>query len=488
MADSARHTAAGGAPANAPGAGVQGSARGRDGALTVLVVDESSAGRDRKKTALAGAGFRVEAMPGSAALSFLDAHVVGLVVLDIKPPDMHGFDLSGEIKKRHPGALVLQTSATFTAPEARVAALETGADAYLVEPMEERELVATARALMRVRAAEAARLETELRFAEFAQASPDVLWIYDARERRFPFISPAFSELFHRPPEDAVNDPNLWYSMVHEADKHKLHDVIARCLAGERVSLEYRIVRPNGSICWLRDLAFPLPDEAGGRFVGGLARDITERVETEEQRELFVRELNHRVKNTLAIVQSLASQSRLGASTLIEFESTFTARLHALAHAHDLLTLTNWEGTTLGDVVQGAVGAFSAMDGERPRIVSSGPPVWIDANMAVTLSLAFHELATNAIKHGALSNAKGRVDISWTFDPPKGPSGVDVIWRESGGPPVKAPKRRGFGSMLIERVLAHEMEGPVQLAFQPGGVECRFRLPFSAKVKAVRAP
>jgi PAS domain S-box-containing protein len=455
--------------------------------MTVLIVDDSVTARDLKNRVLANAGFRVNATSMAAALDYLDENGVGLVVLDIKPPDMRGFDLSREIKKRHPGVLVLQTSPTFTTPEARVAALETGADAYLVEPMEERELVATASALMRVRAAEAARLETELRFAEFAQASPDVLWIYDARERRFQFISPAFTELFQRPPEDAVNDPNLWYSMVYDADKHKLHGLVERCIAGERVALEYRIVRPDGSICWLRDLAFPLPDAAGSKFVGGLARDINERVETEEQRDLFVRELNHRVKNTLAIVQSLASQSRLGATSLNDFESTFTARLHALSHAHDLLTLTNWEGTTLSDVVQGAVGAFNAMEGERQHITSSGPPVWIDANMAVTLSLAFHELATNATKHGALSTAKGRVEITWTFDPAQAPKGVNVLWRESGGPPVKTPKRRGFGSMLIERVLAHEMDGPAQLAFLPGGVECRFRLPFSTKVKAVRA-
>ncbi|KAB2913846.1 MAG: PAS domain-containing protein [Hyphomicrobiaceae bacterium] len=449
---------------------------------TILVIGEDGPRRQAKASALRGAGYTVEeAGTAAAALELLMQVPIDLAMVDIELPDMHGFELRRAIKATYPSILVLKTSGTFAASVGPV--IELGADAYLAEPMEDTELVATVRALLRMRDAETARTETELRFAQFAEASPDVLWIYDAGRNAFDYVSPAFEELFGRKREDVLCEPSLWLSSVHAGDRIAVAEIVRRCLAGERVSIEYRIVRPDGSERWLKDVAFPIREGVGAvRRVAGLARDVAGVKEVEAQRELLIRELNHRVKNTLAIVQSLAGQSRLAADSLEEFERAFTGRLHALAKAHDLLTRTNWKGATLEEIAREAVAPFGEAKGAGSRIACQGPVVWLDPSTAVTLSLALHELATNAAKFGALSNAHGQVDIRWAADDEAAPTAIDLSWTESGGPQVKQPARRGFGSMLIERALGYEAEGDVKLEFLPQGLAFQVRFPLSSKV------
>src|SRR5262249_31808698 len=196
-------------------------------------------------------------------------------------------------------------------------------------------------------------------------------------------------------------------------------------------------------------------------------------------------ELNHRVKNTLAIVQSIASHSRQAALSPDEFHKAFTSRLHALAEAHDLLTQTHWKGALLQQVIDAALKPFAGNERALDRISANGPVVWIAANTAVTLTLAFHELATNATKYGALSNDNGRIDVVWTPDPGQAAKELHLHWREKGGPPVTPPIRKGFGTMLMEKVLAYEADCQAQLAFAPTGLEFHFRLPLSDNVSLV---
>ncbi len=449
---------------------------------TILVIDDDGPRRQAKSSALRSAGYTVEeAETAAAALELLMQKPIDLAMVDIELPDMHGFELRQAIKAKYPSILVLKTSGTFAADAGPI--IELGADAYLVEPMEDTELVATVRALLRMRDAETARTETELRFAQFGEASPDILWIYDAMRNAFDYMSPAFEELFGRKREDVLRVPALWLSSVHVGDRIAVAEIVHRCLAGERVSIEYRIVRPDGSERWLKDVAFPIREGAGHvRRVAGLARDVTGVKQAEKQRELLIRELNHRVKNTLAIVQSLAGQSRMAAGSLEEFESAFTARLHALAKAHDLLTRTNWKGATLEEIVREAAAPFGEASGAGSRITCEGPVVWLDPNAAVTLSLALHELATNAAKFGALSNTEGQIAIRWAADSETEPAAIDLSWTESGGPEVTAPTRKGFGSMLIERALGYEAEGDVKLEFLPQGLAFQVRLPLSSNI------
>jgi PAS domain S-box-containing protein len=450
---------------------------------SVLVVDDNDSGRYLKVRALRSAAFDVqEAATAQAALDQLEKNATQVVILDVKLPDMHGFELCRAIKNRYPTISILQTSATFTSAEDRIAGLDIGADAYLVEPMEEPELIAIVRALLRVRQAEAARRSTEILFAQFAQASPDLMWIYDIDKGRFEYISPSVMNFLGHVPEDVLRDPNLWLSKIRDEDRPAVLGMITNT-RGQDEPVEYRIVR-DGNEMWIRDKPFLLPGDTGSRMrVAGLARDVTQAKRADQQRDLMIGELNHRVKNTLALVQSLATQTGHTAASLEEFETAFTTRLHALAAAHDLLTDTNWEGTTLHHVIKTAVAPFTAREGRIAHIDIAGPTVWLNSNTAITLALAFHELVTNAAKYGALSTDTGRVTISWVANPVVNPTEVDLSWRESGGPAVQPPSRTGFGSMLLERVLAYEADGKVDLSFPTSGVEFNFKLPVSEKVR-----
>jgi PAS domain S-box-containing protein len=196
-----------------------------------------------------------------------------------------------------------------------------------------------------------------------------------------------------------------------------------------------------------------------------VARDVTERKRFERHQQLLVGELNHRVKNSLAIVQSLAHQSFQGSFAPEDAIGRFQGRLQALAGAHNLLTLKNWDAASIKDVVDDALLPFCSHN--RCRI--EGPEVPIPPQTAVSLALALHELATNASKYGALSNDSGSICVSWTVEDDQ----LDFRWTERGGPPVVQPERRGFGTRMIERTLASEFGGTVDLDFASEGLTCR---------------
>ena len=213
--------------------------------------------------------------------------------------------------------------------------------------------------------------------------------------------------------------------------------------------------------------------EVTGIFVEG--QDVTERLRGEQHLRLVVNELNHRVKNTLATIQAVASQTFRNAEDLPGAQKSFTQRIMALARANDLLTGENWEGASLSDLV---AGASVTLSGNEPgRFTASGPEIRLSPKAALSLSMAMHELGTNAVKYGALSNETGTVDVSWRIDPSANGDRMHIEWRESGGPAVEPPKRRGFGSRLVERGLAGELGGTVQLEFEPSGVVCVIEAP-----------
>ena len=210
----------------------------------------------------------------------------------------------------------------------------------------------------------------------------------------------------------------------------------------------------------------PLVDDDGaitGIFVQG--HDVTERKRFERHQQLLVGELNHRVKNTLSIVQSLAHQSFHANIPSADAIKRFEGRLEALARAHSLLTAKNWEAASVSEVVRGAIAPFCPDD----RCTIDGPDVRLPPQTAVSLALALHELSTNAAKYGALSNATGTIHVSWSATDDE----LDFRWVERGGPPVQVPDRRGFGTRMIERTLASEFGGTATLDFAPEGVTCR---------------
>jgi two-component sensor histidine kinase len=195
------------------------------------------------------------------------------------------------------------------------------------------------------------------------------------------------------------------------------------------------------------------------------------RAELEQLR--LAAELRHRVKNTVAVVQSIARQTlRSDAPAAAE---TFHARLNALARAHTLLTEAGRTALDIGAVVEGALEPFRAREPAPLRV--AGPELTLDAQAASTLTLVLHELATNAAKYGALSVPGGQVDVTWTTGGEAGDAPVSLTWQESGGPAVEPQPRRGFGSLMIERSIAHELGGRATLEFLPAGVRCRVEIP-----------
>lgn len=191
-----------------------------------------------------------------------------------------------------------------------------------------------------------------------------------------------------------------------------------------------------------------------------------ERLRAWQHEQLLMAELDHRVKNTLASIQAIVSQTSRTAVSLAAFTEGLNRRIRSMSRAHSLLTQSRWEGVSIDTLIREELAAYKA---EHANFALDGPDLMLRPKIALALSLAIHELATNAAKYGALSVSAGRVDVSWRFD---SSAGLDLFWRESGGPPVGLPDRRGFGSTLIERALAIETGGRSVLTFEPTGVTC----------------
>jgi PAS domain S-box-containing protein len=237
---------------------------------------------------------------------------------------------------------------------------------------------------------------------------------------------------------------------------------INQALATGRATNERWHVRKDGNRFWGSGLIMPL--KHGGPGLLKIMRDETERRRSDELRKLLIGELDHRVKNMLAMVRSLADQTLENVDSLAAFKKAFTSRLFALAGAHDLLTRETWVSADLENLVYSALQSWI----EDGRVEVSGPPIRIGPKQALALSMALNELATNAAKYGALSAAGGRVELTWRRERGE----CEIRWTERGGPPVSPPSRHGFGMRILNRALAMELERPVELLFDPEGVTC----------------
>lgn len=248
--------------------------------------------------------------------------------------------------------------------------------------------------------------------------------------------------------------------------------------ADGRAANERWHVRKDGSCFWGSGVMLPVEDGAPDAFVK-IFRDSTEERRAEERQRLLIAELNHRVKNTLAAVQSLADQTLKSAATPEAFASAFQARVLALAAAHDLLTREAWHGADMAEIAHTILQTWA----EDGRASISGPSVRVSPKQALAVAMAFNELMTNAVKHGALSVPHGRVSLSWTRG-----SGCEIQWVERGGPTVSPPKRQGFGLRVLGRALTAELGKPVELRFEPAGVRCSIHLDPEPGVLPTRTP
>ena len=264
-----------------------------------------------------------------------------------------------------------------------------------------------------------------------------------------------------------------WWAFDPEVQE-RLRDAVARAAQGETVRYDTPIRVGEGARITIDFQIAPLRDHTG-RIIELIPSgvDITERAASEASRELLLHELSHRVKNTLAMVQSIAGHSARGAGSTDDFMMTFRGRLRAVSACHDLLVETEHRSAAMDDLIARQVRPYS---GEGERVSLSGPDIDVPGELAHALSMVLHELATNASKYGALSTGQGRVEVAWDHSDEH----LHLTWTERGGPAVRAPERRGFGSRLISQSLEHTFDARVDVTFEPEGLQARFAIPHSA--------
>jgi PAS domain S-box-containing protein len=271
------------------------------------------------------------------------------------------------------------------------------------------------------------------------------------------------------------------FARTHPDDRDVDEELYRRQVKGEIgfYSVEKRFVRRDGRAIWCSIRSSTVRD-ATGNFLYGVrvVQDITARKEADLRQKLLMDELNHRVKNTLATVQSLATQTARGTHSPEAFRQSFEGRLIALSQAHDQLTERRWANADLRAIVTAATAPFAR---GSDRIVISGHDVTVTPRMALTLAMVFHELTTNAVKYGALSAPAGRVDVNWRIGAGAAQT-LEIGWLESGGPIVAEPQRRGFGSRFIEGSVSAELNGEARLAFDQSGLRCAIVVPLEHTV------
>lgn len=330
--------------------------------------------------------------------------------------------------------------------------------------------------------AEAVLREGEERLRQFGEASSDVLWTRDAETLRWEYLTPAFEAVYGLGREEALgrDDLQAWAGLILPEDRGRALDAIRRVRGGERVTFEYRVRRPiDGRVRWLRDTDFPIRDADGQvRRIGGVGHDATEEKRAQAVQAVLVAELQHRTRNLLGVVRSLARRSVEPSPGLDEYD----ARLAALGRVQGFLSRSPLYTVPLAELVGAELEA--AGDGASGRATAGGPAVELPGEGVQAVALALHELATNAVKHGALAQPSGRLAVTWRVEADDdGGRRLVVDWRESGvampgggGPPA----RRGYGSELITEALPYQLGAETELAFGPDGVRCRIVLPAGA--------
>jgi PAS domain S-box-containing protein len=314
-------------------------------------------------------------------------------------------------------------------------------------------------------------------FLSVVEASRDCIRVISA-EGFVEYMNAQGQALFEIEDFEGRNRSRYWPDMWPEVSRPEVEHALRRAMAGEASAFRAICPTAKGDPRWWDTTVSPILDE--GRVIRVLAtsRDVTGEMRSESHRQLLVNELNHRVKNTLATIQSIASQSLRNAGVDLAVRGAFEGRLMAIAATHNVLTDENWSAASLRQIIDGSVTPYRANPGQ---LTISGDDLRVSPKPAVVMALAFHELAINALKYGALSVAGGHVEIHWSVE---GGDRLEIDWTEQGGPAVRPPERRGFGSRIVELALPGELGGQVDVDYRVEGLHCRISSPLSALDRA----
>ncbi len=323
--------------------------------------------------------------------------------------------------------------------------------------------------------AEIALRESENRFQQFANASSSGHWIRDAETLRMEFVSPSIATIYGTEPDALLGDIKYWAATVLPEDRETAGHHIAQACRGDPAIHEFRIRRDDGSFRWIRDTDFPLFDENGNvQRVGGIAEDVTETKMAVEHQGVLLHELQHRVRNIMAVIRSMAVRSADGAADVEDYKTSLAGRLLALARVQTLLTRQANAGGWMRDILESEIGAQAHSENQYEL---TGPDIMLSPKAVEVLTLAFHELSTNALKYGALSVSRGKVTVTWTLFEKREKTWIAIDWVEEGAPSRAPPTRRGFGSELIEARIPYELRGTGKTTIEPEGARCHIEFP-----------
>jgi len=316
---------------------------------------------------------------------------------------------------------------------------------------------------------------SETRFRDLLESAPDAMVVVD-HAGRMTLVNGEAERMFGYSRDELLGQSVDYLAPDSLRERHQalvaafMSDPAARQMGPGR---ELRGRRKDGREFPI-EVSLNFLGQGDGRVVVSAIRDISDWKAAAELQNLLIHELNHRVKNVLASVHSIALQTLTSAASPAEFNAAFVDRLMALSRSHDVLTRKDWSGASLRELADEQVQPYESDD--RRRVTLNGPDVHLSPRAALTLGMVLGELATNAAKHGALSDGGG-VDIDWRVDDREQGRWLTLSWREHGGPSVAPPTRRGFGATLIERALRHELAGSSRLTFAADGVVCDLEFP-----------
>ena len=472
--------------------------RGTNDKVNVLLVDDQPAKLLANEEILRSLGENlIKASSAREALEFLLKNEAAVVLIDVCMPELDGFQLAAMIREhpRFQRTAIIFISAVQVDDVDRVRGYEMGAVDYVPVPV----VPAVLRAKVKIfaelyrKTRQLERLNTELerrvseRTAELKASNVRLVQSEQGRSLALAAgqmgswdFDPATGEckwdegqhhifgvergLFQ------VTVDNI-RAMIHPEDWARLLESGRRMARGERtVQSDFRVVRPGGSVRWCTGTAAASFDSADRLVrVSGVTIDVTERKEAEERQDLLAREVDHRARNALAVVQSIVRLTR--ANNVEGYVAAVEGRIKALARAHALLSDARWHSADLGALVAEELAPYRA--GEVDKVQVTGPNVSLPPHMAQGLALALHELATNAAKHGALSSLLGKLSLTWQLRP----DFLVLQWIETGGPRVAPPSARSFGLKVIRTSIENQLNGKAIFEWAPTGMQCTLAIP-----------
>jgi PAS domain S-box-containing protein len=349
-------------------------------------------------------------------------------------------------------------------------------------------ILGTAYVYMTLRAAEMrlALAQSETRFRTVVEHAPEGILVISVDQGRFIEANENACRMFGLSREQLQNTSLLDISAPIQANEEPAADAakayIQRALEGATPAFVWYHLDGTGNEfpCEVRLVLLPSSE---GPLVRGSITDITERVRSEQRQALLMRELDHRVKNNLATVLSLTEQSAADADSVDELRRSLTGRIRAIADLHRRLAHKQWEGMDLAEVLALTFAAYNNGEG-ADRIQFGGDPFTIPPETCTALCMVTHELATNAVKYGALSQATGRVDVTWKAVE----SGIEIEWVETGGPATQTPEHSGYGTRLISGLVQHELGGRVNTTYPSGGLRCKIFIPLALRRETTQQP